>query len=90
MVTHTEEMAFQCEICGKLFNLAGRHGNTYRRRNFQCQLCDKSFARAVNIMTHLVTHTEESAVQCEVYAIPFKYAGSLTKHSKKCENKHFK
>lgn len=75
--THTNEIAFHCEICSKGYKYkkslnehkakvhkTGEVGLLQKNKKYSCNVCPKSFFASNKLERHVKTHTGEKPFQC--------------------------
>ncbi|XP_063380551.1 zinc finger protein 493-like isoform X2 [Cydia fagiglandana] len=85
MTSHTQDHAFECDVCQKKFRskpFVSRHIRQVhqKERKFQCEFCSKGFFRKSALNEHLRTHTEERPYKCEDCGKAFTWSSTLKSH----------
>ncbi|XP_061713722.1 zinc finger protein 431-like isoform X2 [Cydia pomonella] len=85
MTSHTQDHAFECDVCQKKFRskpFLSRHIRQVheKERKFQCEFCSKGFFRKSALNDHLRTHTEERPYKCEDCGKAFSWSTTLKSH----------
>uniref|UniRef100_A0A8D8V7Q0 Zinc finger protein 585B n=1 Tax=Cacopsylla melanoneura TaxID=428564 RepID=A0A8D8V7Q0_9HEMI len=83
LVSHSQERASVCELCGAAFTQpAGlyNHKFTHDATRYACTGCDKSYAHPSLLRLHMKTHTDTSTYVCEVCGKDFRTVRNLKRH----------
>ena len=90
--THTNEKAYECQICSMKFvdsiSLTS-HERIHKKQKLlhRCKTCGKCFSRGYGLKQHEFTHATELAFQCPICFIKFKSPHGVSHHVKKVHAK---
>ena len=81
--THSREKTFNCQLCGRKFNLKCllyAHLRTHTVKKFFCSICQKGFVSKDHLFNHIHTHAIVTSFPCNACKMTFSDESSLEKH----------
>ncbi|XP_065087648.1 gastrula zinc finger protein XlCGF8.2DB-like [Ochlerotatus camptorhynchus] len=84
--THTRELIYPCDICGKIFDRTdtlGKHRKIMHsdERNQICSICGKGYALKQSLTQHLKSaHSNVKTKECQECGMMFKFSNELKMH----------
>ncbi|KAJ4425906.1 hypothetical protein ANN_27532 [Periplaneta americana] len=83
---HSDDISFNCDVCGKSFSEFGHPKQHIRRHGgekpFICDVCGKSFSYSSDLRRHERMHTGEKPFKCDVCGKCFSYSSDLRRHER--------